>query len=606
MSTPRVTSPVSSLSLSSRLQPAQVTPQAMLQLPAGSGDDGGGAPRAGLERPEGADTADPQEGVLGTAGVPMPTVVTATSTTVIETLADQELLAPTARPDYFAEDAVLRARERRCEQELMERERTIWEARVRMLEGECSELDRAISMTRTEGKALETAATQRWVMLEAEERSAAASVRADTSEAYLEVRSMEREEALLEAGARERMQTSVVHANNARTLQSRAEVLQASASREAEASESLATELHALEARALVEERRCAHEQRGQTLHLQVTESAVVDAENSAAEVVGAAHREEEEDTAKHAAAMRRWRVQSVRRLAALEEEEAAKWQSRSLLEARGAAHSADTSASEMMAKLRSQHATNCQHLASAREHALAELRTLEEEHRELNAGEGELEIAEAATASASEAITIARTTTTALACRCAVAERQVREYSLEDLTCLAETEARIAWEFHWSQLLEVQSQAVEERTMELRRRLAGLEESAASQLETLRRELARAVEDGFSVEAGIQLELQAAANAAAREKAISECGNREMLAAETACAMAAADAEVHRSGALDAARLHRDRNLHMLGELRLALRQQHEQAEAAHAAAIGDEQQAERILMQMQLIHLT
>jgi len=36
-----------------------------------------------------------------------------------------------------------------------------------------------------------------------------------------------------------------------------------------------------------------------------------------------------------------------------------------------------------------------------------------------------------------------------------------------------------------------------------------------------------------------------------------------------------------------------------MLSELRDALRQQHDAAEAMHAAAIGDEEEAERTLMQ-------
>merc|ERR1712060_1012053 len=105
-------------------------------------------------------------------------------------------------------------------------------------------------------------------------------------------------------------------------------------------------------------------------------------------------------------------------------------------------------------------------------------------------------------------------------------------------------------------------------------------EERTAAEINSLRRELTETLEHGISDETKAHVELEVAKHILARESVLVKCGNREMVAAESASATVSADADRARLDALDAARLRRDHFLYRLAELRKALRQQHQQAE--------------------------
>ncbi|CAE8633221.1 unnamed protein product, partial [Polarella glacialis] len=234
----------------------------------------------------------------------------------------------------------LRFRERFCEQELLMRESEVRTTRIEALEYQCQRLaeeQAAVLEVRAQrdaaGARLLAELTAKSLGAASRAKCCMSEARADLAESQLQARASEREEALLEAVARERVQTSMIHANNACALQTRAEALQAAAVRETEAGKSFAAELQALEARAALEDRRFMHEQKVRNLQLQVIEASDLEAEKASAEEALFAQQRQAEEAAQHAATLRRFRASACRRLAMLEEEEASKWQSRSLQE---------------------------------------------------------------------------------------------------------------------------------------------------------------------------------------------------------------------------------------------------------------------------------
>ncbi|CAE8733702.1 unnamed protein product [Polarella glacialis] len=89
--------------------------------------------------------------------------------------------------------------------------------------------------------------------------------------------------------------------------------------------------------------------------------------------------------------------------------------------------------------------------------------------------------------------------------------------------------------------------------------------------------------------------------SAASRSAQLRTAGNKELATVESACARAATSASERSAALFCGATARRDAAVTRLTQLRSALRQQHQAAEAAHAAALGDEQQAELQFLQMQ-----
>eukprot|EP00930_Biecheleria_cincta_P032882 TRINITY_DN22783_c0_g1_i1.p1 TRINITY_DN22783_c0_g1~~TRINITY_DN22783_c0_g1_i1.p1 ORF type:complete len:398 (+),score=128.90 TRINITY_DN22783_c0_g1_i1:47-1240(+) len=380
------------------------------------------------------------------------------------------------RRRYLQEDAALKVRERLCEQELLDKERQVWTDRIRGLESLCQHLmDEECSVFADRTRLGEEAALRisefgpksKQVLADAKARMAQA--RADQAEAQIRTRAAEREEALLEAVARERVQTSMIHANNARSLQNRAESLQAAVTKEAEASRAFATEAQALEARATLEERRLALERKSQSLQLQVTEAATLEAEKAAAEEQEAAFAREEEDNEKHATQMRRLRASSSRRLVVLEEEQAESCRSRCTQEA----CDADAQSGTLLTSLRRQHAAEGKRLSATKAALVEELQDIHAERDERSAILIEIQrkvlLAEDASQEAVKQVESVRASTEELAGRKLLVQCLQEEAEEKDKKRLARAEDILSEELKLQEGRRGQLLAEESRAAELR-----------------------------------------------------------------------------------------------------------------------------------------
>lgn len=505
----------------------------------------------------------------------------------------------------FLDGLALRAQERRREQDLMDNERNLWHERIAALEKECAALDGA-SASALEAHNACCAATENRIAARNEKIEAAVEMASATVEqAYMEARTMKQEEAAMESLAQERVQSSVHHASSAQALQERAAVLEGTIAQEADVGEHLSHEISVLESRVLVEERRGAQEQRVRALHLQVTEAATRDVEESAADLSRAAATEEAEDAAQHLSEVRRLRAEHRRRLLALEaevEEAAAEVQRNtsipapggSALETGGMAEqsAADAKAAGLLAELRSRRAADARRLAAAREEANAEVAALKAEAGQLaeshEAKDEELAVAQRQLANVNEAVVSIRHAAAAAAGQCARVGQQLHEQDLESAARLASAEQRAARERRWRSRLRAEASNLETHSASLRRERCRAEQASASELEELRRELAvvrSARLDCAAIEAS---------------KAIRVTEN-ELATASEMCTAEAAEAARRRGEALLVARERKDRAVGGLQELRSALRRQHEAAEAEHEAALNAEARAERALAQAQ-----
>jgi hypothetical protein len=199
-SSPR--SPLDKSLSDSFLSPFQLSQVPPLPCPPGSGDDGGGAPAA----------ASVLRGAVHVSSY--------------QNVASKENLSSSSlakiSPDtYFEEDYLLRAQARACVSELFERERLTWQRRLEDLEGECAELDCAIETVLSEAAGADVGRSHSRAGQLVAGLSAVTSIRTSAIEAQLGVEASEREEALLEAVARERANNSTFHANDARSQEIR-------------------------------------------------------------------------------------------------------------------------------------------------------------------------------------------------------------------------------------------------------------------------------------------------------------------------------------------------------------------------------------------------
>eukprot|EP00931_Biecheleriopsis_adriatica_P047409 TRINITY_DN27330_c0_g3_i1.p1 TRINITY_DN27330_c0_g3~~TRINITY_DN27330_c0_g3_i1.p1 ORF type:complete len:543 (-),score=198.69 TRINITY_DN27330_c0_g3_i1:85-1713(-) len=512
---------------------------------------------------------------------------------------------------YLEENAVLRARERLCEQELLDQQQDVWHVRIACLEELCQELSDEEASSLTERAGLDEAAAERLNQIAAANVQAIAAAKRSKSEAQaamaeaqIKARASEREEVLLEAVTRERVQTSMIHANSAYSLQARSESLQAATDKEVEVVSAFAAELQALEARAVMEERRMAHEQKVQSLQMQVTEAAALEAQSAAEEEAEACLRRDEEDSDKHAALMRRLRAAAMRRLATLEEEQETR--KKELQEARYALRDADQQSATLLTSLRSQHAADGQRIAAAKAGVLEELQLLASERQEreaaLAATETEISSVEASTQAAAEQALAAKTASDELAVRSHLVLRIQEESEEKDAQRLAQAEHALAEELrqqeqHHRRLMEEEQCAADQH-----RTASAAEAAVAADSEKLRQELQAVRCRAQSMEVDLASELQASSSiASAKSAELAAATGQELAAAEAACADAVARATARRAESLGAAVARRDQGLRRLSELRVALRRQHEEAEAEHARALGQEHEAELEFLRLQ-----
>eukprot|EP00928_Gymnodinium_smaydae_P030106 TRINITY_DN22466_c1_g7_i2.p1 TRINITY_DN22466_c1_g7~~TRINITY_DN22466_c1_g7_i2.p1 ORF type:complete len:656 (-),score=209.64 TRINITY_DN22466_c1_g7_i2:171-2030(-) len=595
------------------------------------------------------------------------------------------------------------------DREAQARERGEWEQYVGLLQEEVAELDASIQSALVSG-AVASADSARVKAASASENAVlAVETRAATTRACVEARAAEREEALLEAVVRERLQGAALHASHARQLQDRAATLEAAAQQEAEAVKALVSELNSMESCVLMEDRRGLHEQRLRDIHLQVNAAATADAELSAEELVAALEAEVAEDAGEHAEALRRCRTSAARRLGALEDEvrslgaalplepaglaellppssppspgesggataaataaltenwcgnsrgvrarpkgwsrlrdrrsgqgaahpslnissssaatpasasgsrrgdgsgtgaavpspsaaSAASHQRRSAVDAADASTAARAAA--LLHELREKRASQGQRLAAAREEVAREISRLREEVGEsmeaYNADEMEYSALQVELRCSAEAASAEHAASAATARHNIRLEQRCQDARRADAAEIAEGEAEAKRDV-------ARRRAAAEQYRELEASAEDLQQSLSRAEQVDRRRL-------VSLRAGLERGLAAAAAAAAAvcpgsatEEAAAEARAQKFSAAvgaeEAACEAEAANTAERFEGELRIERQRRQKALTALQGLRQALRAQHAEAEAAHASAIDEEEQAHRAWLEV------
>jgi len=165
----------------------------------------------------------------------------------------------------------------------------------------------------------------------------------------------------------DQMKIAMAHANEASEWQSRVDALQEIQIQEAEKVEAASREITALEAQAMLEERRAAQEQRVRNVLLKCTEAGLQDVQTNMVELVEEFRHREQEEKAEQACVLRQLRRSNAKEVQALQEVELA----HSREEAR---EREEGKASRLVVSLRKQHASDMRRLSADEESLSAEV----------------------------------------------------------------------------------------------------------------------------------------------------------------------------------------------------------------------------------------
>lgn len=397
--------------------------------------------------------------------------------------------------------------------------------------------------------------------------------RAEVEQARTRAFDVDCEESLASKSVHEREVRSMQHEQRASLLRERAAELQAESERLQNLSEELFPELSSLEARAVSDDRRVAHEHRVRSLHMQVTEAALQEVEFNAGAFLENIRNEEEEDAQKHAMTMRKIRAANARRLAIYEDEEHARRQDYLAQETQDAVRQADVRTAQIMASLRDQRAADGRRLAKSKEELQADLNRIVEEMRGRSMHEGEQEESYQETESKIQALRLedarVRVSAARHSLRLSSAEHLLQELTLEDAPALAEAEEDAGRRYAWRCQLESHSQTLEQESAEHLEETICTESSVVCNIEAL----AAMVSEVVSVAADRHQEATLAATTARiLSNQIAEGPCQQLAAAEMSLAARARDLEEWRRLSLEQASAQRNQANKRLSTLKQAL----------------------------------